>query len=126
MDEVNDEFLALKNAIWNECSVPEQCQREMSQILHDLEGLISVIDDMLVISGKTQQEHYRTLKDVLKKLGGVEATLFQFLENILKKEVKCARPIVNEDRIKSNPKKTEFIRNMASSRMWVTYAAFLE
>ena len=49
----------------------------------------------LVIRGKTQQEHCRKLKDVLKKLGGVEATLFQFLENILKKEVKCARYIVN-------------------------------
>lgn len=92
-------------------SMTEQCacQREMSQILRGLEGLISIIDDMLVIHGKTQEKHGRTLKDVLQKLGGAGATLntekFQFSMN----KAVCARYVVNGDGIKSNPEKTEFI-----------------
>ena len=60
-----------QNAIWNDVrllSLPEQCQREISQILRDLDGFISVIYDMLVIRGKTQEEHERILKDILKNL----------------------------------------------------------
>ena len=46
----------------------------MNQILEGIEGQISSIDDVF-IHGKTQAEHDRRLKDVLKKLESAEATL---------------------------------------------------
>lgn len=46
----------------------------MNQILEGIEGQISSIDDMF-IQGKTQAEHDRRLKDVLKKLESAGATL---------------------------------------------------
>ena len=55
-------------------SAPEHYQKKMSQILEGSEGHISIIDDML-IHGKTQEEHDRRLKAVLKKLDSAGATL---------------------------------------------------
>lgn len=50
-------------------SAPEHYQKKVSQILEGSEGHISITDDML-IHAKTQEEHDRWLKAVLKKLDG--------------------------------------------------------
>ncbi|KAL9977736.1 hypothetical protein ACROYT_G015174 [Oculina patagonica] len=54
-------------------SAPEHYQKKMSQILKGSEGHISIIDDML-IHAKTQEEHDRRLKAVLKKLHSTGTT----------------------------------------------------
>lgn len=55
-------------------STLEHYQKKMNQILEGIEGQISSIDDVF-IHGKTQAEHDRRLKDVLKKLESAGATL---------------------------------------------------
>ena len=83
----------------------------MSQILEGSEGHISIIDDMLV-HGKTQEEHDRRLKAVLKKLDGAGATLNAEKYEFSKKKVKFAGYVLNEEGIKSDPEKTESIQDM--------------
>ena len=60
----------------------------MNQILEGIEGQISSID--VFIHGKTQAEHDRRLKDVLKKLESAEATLNAEKCAFSRREVKFA------------------------------------
>jgi len=90
---------------------PEHYHKKMSQILEGSEGHISIIDDML-IHGKTQEEHDRRLKAVLKKLDGAGATLNAEKCEFSKKEVKFPRYVLNGEGIKSDPEKTESIQDM--------------
>ena len=92
-------------------SAPEHYQKKMSQILEGSEGHISIIDDML-IRGKTQEEHDRRLKAVLKRLYGAGATLNAEKCEFSKKEVRFAGYVLNEEGIKSDPEKTESIQDM--------------
>ena len=55
-------------------SAPEHFQRRMSEILSDLEGIVCLIDDVLV-HGKLQEEHDHRLKKVLERVKQVGLTL---------------------------------------------------
>ena len=66
----------------------EHYQKKMNQILEGIEGQISSID--VFIHGKTQAEHDRRLKDVLKKLESAEATLNAEKCAFSRREVKFA------------------------------------
>lgn len=68
----------------------------MNQILEGIEGQISSTDDVF-IHGKTQAEHDRRLKDVLKKLESAEATLNTGKCEFSKKELKFAGCVPNQD-----------------------------
>ena len=48
-------------------SAPEHFQRRMQEILGDVEGVVCLIDDVL-IHGRTQEEHYERLLKVLSRL----------------------------------------------------------
>lgn len=70
-------------------STQEHYQKKMNQILEGIEGQISFIDDVF-IHGKTQAEHDRRLKDVLKKLESAGATLNAEKCTFSRREVKFA------------------------------------
>lgn len=70
-------------------STQEHYQKKMNQILEGIEGQISSIDDVF-IHGKTQAEHDRRLKDVLKKLESAGATLNAEKCAFSRREVKFA------------------------------------
>ena len=89
-------------------SAPEHYQKKMSQILEGSDGHISIIDD----NGKTQEEHDRRLKAVLKRLDGAGANLNAEKCEFSKKEIRFAGYIFNEEGIKSDPEKTESIQDM--------------
>ena len=55
-------------------SVPEHVQKRMSTILRDMEGVVCLIDDILVF-GKDQQEHDDRLCAVMKRLQEAGLTL---------------------------------------------------
>ena len=55
-------------------SAPEHFQRKMCGILSDLEGVICLIDDVLVY-GKTEQEHDQCLKATLRRISEAGLTL---------------------------------------------------
>ena len=55
-------------------SAPEHFQRKMSGILSDLDGVVCLIDDVLVY-GKTEQEHDQRVKATLRRINEVGLTL---------------------------------------------------
>ena len=55
-------------------SALEHFQRRMSEILSELEGMVCLIDDVLV-HGKSQEEHDQRLKKVLERVKQVGLTL---------------------------------------------------
>ena len=57
-------------------SAPEHFQKQMSKILAGLEGVLCLIDDVLVY-GKDQKEHDERLKAVLERLEAAGITLNQ-------------------------------------------------
>ena len=48
-------------------SAPEHFQRRMTEILGDIEGVVCLVDNVLV-SGKTQEEHDQRLLEVLSRI----------------------------------------------------------
>lgn len=48
-------------------SAPEHFQRRMTEVVGDMEGVVCLVDDILV-SGETQEEHDQRLVDVLTRL----------------------------------------------------------
>ena len=55
-------------------SAPEHFQRRMSDILSDLEGVVCMMDDVLVHGG-TREEHNQRLDNVLQRMSDVGMTL---------------------------------------------------
>ena len=55
-------------------SAPEHLQHRMSQVLSDLQGVVCVIDNVLV-HGRTKEEHDTHLRAVLENLEKAEVTL---------------------------------------------------
>ena len=90
-------------------TAPEHYQKKMNEILEGLNGQVCIIDDIL-IHGKTQKEHDTSLRAVLKKRDESGATLNPEKCVFLKKEVKFAGHILNEEGIKSDSDKIESVR----------------
>ena len=96
---------------------PEHFQRRMTEILGDIEGVVCLVDDILV-SGKTQEEHDQWLMAVLTRLSKAGITLGIEKCEINKQSVKFLGQLVDEDRVKPDP-------NMLFSRwshqtLWVS------
>lgn len=68
----------------------------MNQTLESIRGQISIIVNMSV-HAKTQAEHDRRLKEVLKKLESAEATLYTGKCELSKRELKFAGYVPNQD-----------------------------
>ena len=68
----------------------------MKKTLESIRGQISIIDNMSV-HAKTQAEHDRRLKEVLKKLESAEATLYTGKCEFSKRKLKFARYVPNQD-----------------------------
>ena len=92
-------------------SAPEHFQRRMSAILRDLEGVVCLIDDILVY-GKTQQEHDDRLHAVLKRLEEAGLTLNKEKCEFSRRQVKFLGQILSEDGIQSDPDKVAAIVQM--------------
>ena len=92
-------------------SAPEHFQRRMSVILRDLDGVVCLIDDILV-HGKTQQEHDERLRAVLKRLAEVGLTLNQEKCAFSQKQVKFLGQILTAEGIQSDPDKIAAIVGM--------------
>ena len=92
-------------------SAPEHFHRWMSAILRDLEGVVCLIDDILVYS-KTQQEHDDRLHAVLKRLEEAGLTLNKEKCEFSQRQVKFLGQILSEDGIQSDLNKVAAIVQM--------------
>ena len=92
-------------------SAPEHFQRRMSNILKGIEGVVCLMDDILV-SGKNQQEHDERLYAVLKRLQEAGLTLNRAKCEFRQSRVKFLGQILTKHGIQSDPEKVAAISNM--------------
>ena len=90
-------------------SAPEHFQRRMSDILTGLEGVVGMMDDVLV-HGRTTEEHDERLDKVLQKLEEAGLTLNCQKCHFSKPQVKFLGQIV--DKVRPDPEKVRAIQDV--------------
>eukprot|EP00731_Ephydatia_muelleri_P001217 Em0001g1217a len=83
----------------------ELFQRRMAVILEGLEGVLCLVDDVLVF-GSDQQEHDRRLRVVLERLNKARVTLNAEKCAFSRKEIKFLGHVVNHRGVHPDPDKT--------------------
>ena len=96
-------------------SAPEHFQRRMSEILADLDGVVCMIDDVLVY-GDTQEEHDRRLEKVLQRMKEVGLTLNRDKCHFSQNQVKFLGQILNKDGVHPDNEKVEAIQKFRRPR----------
>jgi len=92
-------------------SAPEHFQCRMTDILGDIEGVVCLVDNILV-SGKTQEEHDQRLTMVLTRLKKAGLTLGLAKCEINKNSVKFLGQLVDETGVRPDPDKVRAIQLM--------------
>lgn len=92
-------------------SGPEHFQRQVHRVLENAEGVVCLMDDILVC-GQTQEEHDHRLTEVLGRLKDAGLTLNKAKCEFSKTEIPFLGHIIGKDGIKIESKKVEAIKNM--------------
>ena len=92
-------------------SAPELFQKRMSKILDGLEGVICLMDDVLVF-GKDQGEHDQRLRLVLERVKAANVTLNSSKCEFRKAKVKFLGHVIDRHGIRADPEKTGAICQM--------------
>ena len=92
-------------------SAPEHFQRRMSEILVNLDGVVCLMDDVLIY-GETQQQHDERLDKVLQRLQQSGLTL-----NVDKCQFSCSQlpflgQVVTQDGVQADPDKVAAIQEV--------------
>ena len=96
-------------------SAPEVLQRKMQTELQGIEGVICIMDDVL-IHGKLQAEHDERLDLVLTRLNKANVTLNPDKCEFSKPKLKFAGYLISSKGIEIDPEKTEAIEKMERPR----------
>ena len=96
-------------------SVPEHFQRRMSDNLSDLEGVVCMMDDVLVHGG-TWEEHNQCLDNVLQRMSDVGMTLNRQKCHFSQSQVKFFWQIINKDGIHPDNEKVRAIQEFKTPR----------
>ena len=83
----------------------------MTEILGDLEGVICLVDDVL-ITGRTQEEHDQRLMVVLSRLQKAGLTLGPEKCDINKPSVKFLGQLIDHKGVRPDPDKVRAIQKM--------------
>ena len=94
-------------------SASEHFQKRMSQILAGLDGVLVLIDDILVF-GKDQEEHDARLEAVLQRLKTANVILNRGKCEFLKPHITFLGHYIDKDGIREDPEKTDAITKMKS------------
>ena len=96
-------------------SAPEHFQRRMSEILRGLEGVVCMVDDILVY-GKDQEEHDERLREVLRRLQKSGLTLNKEKCQFRKNRVSFLGQVVDQSGIQPDPEKVTAIQQVPVPR----------
>ena len=94
---------------------PELFQHRMSRILEGLEGVVVLMDDVLVF-GSTREEHDTRLTAVVKRLEKVGATLNRAKCEIFRPTIKFLGHILDKQGIRPDPEKISAILKMEAPK----------
>ena len=89
-------------------SAPEHFQRRMNQMLAGMDGVVCLIDDILVY-GTTQAEHDQRLLKVLRKIRDAGLTLNKDKCQFNAASIKFLGQVVDQDGVKPDPTKVQAI-----------------
>ena len=92
-------------------SAPELFQRRMNRILEGLDGVVCMMDDVLIF-GKDQKQHDERLHAVFKRLVEAKVTLNATKCQFEKTSVKFLGHVVDQDGICPDPDKTAALTKM--------------
>lgn len=92
---------------------PEFIQRQINKILEGLDGLVSMMDDILVV-GKTREDYDNLLEEVLKRILGAGMTLNKEKCECGVQKVKFLGHILDVNGIVVDPDKEIAIREMTA------------
>ena len=92
-------------------SAPEHFQRRMSEVLSDLEGVVGLVDDVLIYS-KTQEEHDQRLHPVLKRIEEANLTLNRQKCEFSVNRVKFLGQVIDHSGVHPDPEKVQAIQEM--------------
>ena len=106
------------------CSAPEVFQKRMNQILEGLQGVLCLIDDVLVF-GRTEEEHGVRLHAVLQRLRSAGVTLNKKKCSFFLRSIKFLGHIVNQEGVAADPDKVSAVVQMASPQNVTEVRRFL-
>ena len=92
-------------------SAPEHFQRPMSFILQDIEGIVCLMDDILV-HGRTQVEYDQRLRQVFEKLQASCITLNKDKCQFSQTQIEFLGQVLSPSCVGSDPSKVEAIKKM--------------
>ena len=96
-------------------SAPEYFQHQMTQILKDLDGVVCLMDDVLIF-GKTQEEHDHRLLNVLQTMQSAGMTLNKTKCQFSQKQVLFLGQLIDGTGIKPDPAKVLAIQKMPTPK----------
>jgi hypothetical protein len=96
-------------------SAPEHFQRRMNQILDGCDGVVCLMDDVLIF-GKTKQEHDKRLRTVLSKIENSGMTLNRKKTQICQTEIEFLGHLIDKDGIRIHPSKVDAILKLNSPK----------
>ena len=96
-------------------SAPELFQRRMNQILEGLEGVLCLMDDVLIF-GKDKEQHDVKLMEVLKRIAEAGVTLNSEKCEFAKNRVKFLGHVIDREGIRVDPDKTAAILRMETPK----------
>ena len=107
-------------------AAPGTFQELMTKVLTGMrdKGAMVYLDDILIFS-KTIEEHYKTLEEVIQRIGKAGLRINPEKCNILKKEIKFLGHIINEEGIKTDPNKIEAIKKFERPKCIKNLRSFL-
>ncbi len=105
-------------------SAPEFFQKKMSEILRDCEGVVGLIDDLLIYR-RTEEEHQRCLLAVLEKLRKEGVTINEDKCKFYTSEILFLGHVLNRNGVSPDPEKTNAIRNIPNLQMSLKLEDFL-
>ena len=92
-------------------SAPEHFQKRMSQILSGLDGVLCLMDDVLIF-GRSQKEHDDRLTNVLKRIQTAGITLNPSKCEFSRCQLKFLGHLIDGQGIRADPEKTAAIQEM--------------
>ena len=94
-------------------SAPEYFQRKIGEVLRDCDGVVCLMDDILIY-GRSQEEHHARLVAVLERLRKEGVTLNKNKCQFYVNRIKFLGQVLNEKGISPDPDKVQAIRNITS------------
>ena len=104
---------------------PDIFQENMSNLFRDLEFVREYIDDLLVTSNGTLQDHLDKVEQVLQRLQKAGLKVNAKKSKFCRTEVEYLGYLVTREGIKPQPKKVQAIHNMATPRTRKELRSFL-